>query len=213
MKVGVLGSGSVASTLASGFLKHGHEVMVGSRTPAKLADWAAKNPKGATGTFAAAAAFGQVLVLAVKGTAAVEVLNLAGVDNLNGKIVMDAVNPIADAPPDHGVLRFFTTHDQSLMEDLQSKFPSAHFVKVFNSIGAVFMVNPAFPGGKPTMFICGNDDAAKKSVGKILDEFGWETADMGGAESARAIEPLCMLWCLPGFLRNEWTHAFKMIKM
>jgi predicted dinucleotide-binding enzyme len=213
MKVGVLGSGSVATTLASGFLKHGHEVMIGSRTPAKLADWAAKNPKGTTGTFAAAAAFGQALVLAVKGTAAVDVLNLAGAENLKGKIVMDAVNPIADAPPDHGVLRLFTTHDQSLMEDLQSKFPSAHFVKVFNSVGAAFMVNPAFPGGKPTMFICGNDEAAKKSVGKILDEFGWETADMGGAESARAIEPLCMLWCLPGFLRNEWTHAFKMIKM
>ncbi len=126
---------------------------------------------------------------------------------------MDAVNPIADAPPDHGVLRFFTTHDRSLMEDLQRKFPAAHFVKVFNSIGAAFMVNPVFPGGKPTMFICGNDEASKKSVGKILDEFGWETADMGGAESARAIEPLCMLWCLPGFLRNEWTHAFKLLKM
>jgi predicted dinucleotide-binding enzyme len=213
MKVGVLGSGDVATTLASGFLKHGYEVMIGSRTPEKLADWAAKNPKGKTGTFAAAAAFGQVLVFAVKGTAAVDVLNLAGADNLKGKVVMDAVNPIADAPPDHGVLRFFTTHDQSLMEDLQRKFPAAHFVKVFNSIGAPFMVNPAFPGGKPTMFICGNDEAAKKSVGKLLDEFGWETADMGGAESARAIEPLCMLWCLPGFLRNEWTHAFKLLKM
>jgi predicted dinucleotide-binding enzyme len=213
MKVGVLGSGSVATTLASGFLKHGHGAMVGSRTPEKLADWAAKNPKGSTGTFADAAAFGEVLVLAVKGTAAADVLSLAGVANLKGKTVMDAVNPIADAPPDHGVLRFFTTHDESLMEDLQKKFPSAHFVKTFNSVGAAFMVNPSFPGGKPTMFICGNDETAKKSVSKILDEFGWETADMGGAESARAIEPLCMLWCLPGFLRNEWTHAFKLLKL
>ena len=213
MKVGVLGSGDVAKTLASGFLKHGHGAMVGSRTPEKLADWAAKNPKGTTGTFADAAAFGEVLVLAVKGTAAADVLSLAGVANLKGKIVMDAVNPIADAPPDHGVLRFFTTHDESLMEDLQRKFQSAHFIKAFNSVGAAFMVNPNFPGGKPTMFICGNDEAAKKSVSKILDEFGWESADMGGAESARAIEPLCMLWCLPGFLRNEWTHAFKLLKL
>ncbi len=213
MKVGVLGSGEVAKTLASGFLNHGHDVVVGSRTPEKFAEWRVKNPKGATGTFAEAAAFGEALVLAVKGTAAVEVLKLAGEANLKGKTVMDAVNPIADVPPDHGVLRFFTTHDDSLMEDLQRKFPGAHFVKVFNSVGAPFMVDPHFPGGKPTMFICGNDEAAKKSVTKILDEFGWETADMGGAESARAIEPLCMLWCLPGFLRNEWTHAFKLLKM
>ena len=213
MKVGVLGSGEVAKALATGFLKHGHQVIVGTRTPEKLADWAAKNPTGSTGTFAAAAAFGEALVLAVKGTAAVDVLRLAGVQNLAGKIVMDAVNPIADAPPEKGVLRLFTTHDQSLMEQLQREFPAAHFVKVFNSVGAAFMVDPKFPGGKPTMFICGNDEAAKKSVSEILDEFGWETADMGSAVSARAIEPLCMLWCLPGFLRNEWTHAFKLLKM
>ncbi len=212
MKVGVLGSGDVAKALASGFLKHGHKAMIGSRTPEKLADWAAKNSTGSTGTFSAAAAFGDMLVLAVKGNAAAEVLRLAGAENLKGKTVMDACNPIADAPPDHGVLRFFTTHDQSLMEDLQRKFPEANFVKAFNSVGAILMVNPQFPGGKPTMFICGNDEAAKKSVGKILDQFGWETADMGSAESARAIEPLCMLWCLPFFLHNEWTHAFKLLK-
>lgn len=212
MKIGVLGSGDVAKALASGFLKYGHDVMVGSRTPEKLADWAGKNPKGSTGAFGAAAAFGQLLVLAVKGTAAAEVLRLAGVENLAGKTVVDAVNPIADAPPDHGVLRFFTKYDQSLMEQLQREFAAAHFVKAFNSVGAAFMVDPKFEGGKPTMFICGNDDAAKKSVVKILDQFGWETEDMGTAEAARAIEPLCMLWCLPGFLRNEWTHAFKLLK-
>jgi predicted dinucleotide-binding enzyme len=98
------------------------------------------------------------------------------------------------------------------MEQLQREFAAAHFVKAFNSVGAAFMVDPKFEGGKPTMFICGNDDAAKKSVVKILDQFGWETEDMGTAEAARAIEPLCMLWCLPGFLRNEWTHAFKLLK-
>jgi hypothetical protein len=213
MKVGVLGSGDVAKALASGFLKHGHQVMIGSRTPDKLADWAAKNPTGSTGTFAAAAAFGEALVLAVKGKPAGDVLRLAGAENLKGKVVMDTTNPIADAPPDHGVLRLFTTHDESLMEQLQRDFPDAHFVKVFNSIGAAFMVDPQFKGGKPTMFICGNDESAKKSVVKILDQFGWETADMGSAEAARAIEPLCMLWCLPGFLHNEWTHAFKLLKM
>jgi 8-hydroxy-5-deazaflavin:NADPH oxidoreductase len=108
-------------------------------------------------------------------------------------------------------LKFFTSHDESLMERLQREFPSANFVKAFNSVGSALMVNPQFKGGKPTMFICGNSEAAKKSVGGILDQFGWEVADMGSAEAARAIEPLCMLWCLPGFLRNEWVHAFKLL--
>jgi hypothetical protein len=212
MKIGVLGSGDVAKTLASGFLKHGHQVTIGSRTPDKLADWATKSPPGSTGTFAEAAAFGDLLVLAVKGTAATEALRLAGAENLAGKTVVDACNPIADAPPVNGVLQFFTNPNASLMEQLQREFPAANLVKAFNSVGAPSMVNPQFPGGKPTMFICGNNEAGKKQVSEILDQFGWETADMGGAEAARAIEPLCMLWCIPGFLRNEWTHAFKLLK-
>jgi predicted dinucleotide-binding enzyme len=212
MKIGVLGSGVVAKVLASGFLKHGHQVMMGSGTPGKLTDWAAQNPTGSSGTFAGAAAFGQLLVLAVKGAAAAEVLRLAGATNLAGKTVVDACNPIADVPPEHGVLKLFTSHDQSLMEQLQREFPGANFVKAFNSVGAGLMINPQFDGGKPTMFICGNDETAKKSVAEILDQFGWETADMGSVEAARAIEPLCMLWCIPGFLRNEWTHAFKLLK-
>ena len=213
VKVGVLGSGGVANTLASGFLKHGHQVMMGSRTPDKLKEWAAANPNGKTGTFADAAVFGELIMLAVKGSAASEALRLAGETNLAGKVVMDSCNPIADAPPSNGVLKFFTTLDESLMEQLQRQFAHAHFVKAFNSVGAPFMIDPEFPGGKPTMFICGNDEAAKKAVTGILDQFGWETADMGSAEAARAIEPLCMLWCIPGFLRNQWTHAFKLLKL
>ena len=212
MKVGVLGSGGVATTLASGFLKHGHQVMMGSRTPDKLKDWAAANPKGKTGTFAEAAAYGELVVLAVKGSAAEEALRLAGKTNLAGKPVIDSCNPIADAPPTNGVLKFFTTLDESLMEQLQRQFADAHFVKAFNSVGAPFMIDPQFPGGKPTMFICGNNDAAKTTVSGILDQFGWETADMGSGEAARAIEPLCMLWCIPGFRSNQWTHAFKLLK-
>ena len=212
MKIGVLGSGDVARTLASSFLKHGHKVTLGSRTPEKLADWAKANPAGATGTFAEAAEFGELIVLAVKGSAAAEVLLLAGAANVAGKTVADACNPIADAPPDHGVLQFFTTHHEALMEQLQREFPDAHLVKVFNSVGSISMVNPVYAGGRPTMFICGNDAGAKKQVGEILDQFGWETTDMGGVEAARAIEPLCMLWCIPGFTRNEWTHAFKLLR-
>jgi 8-hydroxy-5-deazaflavin:NADPH oxidoreductase len=211
MKVGIIGSGDVAKTLAGGLLKHGHDVKVGTRAPAKLVEWGEQNPKASVGSFADAAAFGELIMLAVKGDAAPDALSLAGASNLAGKAVMDTCNPIQDAPPVHGVLRFFTAHDESLMEKLQRDFQDAYFVKAFNSVGAASMVNPHFSGGKPTMFICGNDPAAKKQVSRIAEEFGWETADMGMAEAARAIEPLCMLWCIPGFLRNEWTHAFKLL--
>jgi 8-hydroxy-5-deazaflavin:NADPH oxidoreductase len=212
MKIGVLGSGGVAQTLATGLLKHGHQVKVGSRTPEKLADWLAANPKGSTGTFAEAAAFGEALVLAVKGKAAEDALELAGAGNLKGKPVADACNPIDDAPPEKGILRFYTDINKSLMEQLQGAFPDAHFVKAFNSVGSVCMVDPEYAEGKPTMFICGNDASAKKTISGILDEFGWDVADMGDVEAARAIEPLCMLWCIPGFLNNQWTHAFKLLK-
>ncbi|MCI0566654.1 MAG: NAD(P)-binding domain-containing protein [Acidobacteria bacterium] len=211
MKVGVLGSGDVAKTLAGGLLKHGHEVTVGTRTPAKLADWSKQNPKGRVGSFAEAAKFAELAVLAVKGTAAADALRAAGAANLAGKVVIDATNPIADQPPTNGVLKFFTNLDESLMERLQREFTGIRFVKAFNSVGNMCMVNPEFKGARPTMFICGNDEGAKKSVTGILEQFGWETADMGKAESARAIEPLCMLWCIPGFLRNDWRHAFKLL--
>jgi 8-hydroxy-5-deazaflavin:NADPH oxidoreductase len=212
MNIGIIGSGDVAKTLAGGFLKHGHDVVIGTREPAKLKAWAAENPRARVGSFGEAARFGGVVVLAVKGAASAEALRAAGSSNLAGKPVIDATNPIADAPPTHGVLQFFTSLDESLMERLQREFPDARLVKAFNSVGNARMVNPRFQGGRPTMFICGNDEAAKKTVETILDQFGWESADMGKAEAARAIEPLCMLWCIPGFLRNEWTHAFKLLK-
>lgn len=210
MNVGILGSGEVAKTLGAGFLKHRHTVMLGTRDANKLADWRAKNPGGKVGSFAEAAAFGELLVLAVKGDHALDALRLAG-SGLAGKVVMDATNPLAAAPPVNGVLKFFTALDDSLMERLQRAHPDARFVKAFNSVGNARMVNPTYAAGRPTMFICGNDAAAKATVTSILDQFGWETLDAGGVEAARAIEPLCILWCIPGFLRNEWTHAFKVL--
>ena len=212
MKIGVLGSGQVAKTLAAGFLKHGHDVRVGTRHPDKLAGWAAEHPKAAIGSFAETAKFGEVVVLAVKGSVAADALRAAGASNVTGKTVIDVTNPIADAPPVNGVLKFFTTLDDSLMERLQGEFPAARLVKAFNSVGAAAMVNPQFKGGPPTMFMCGNDEDAKKTVKGILDQFGWQAEDLGGAEAARAIEPLCMLWCIPGFQKQDWVHAFKMLR-
>jgi len=210
-KIGILGSGIVAKVLAAGFRKYGYEVMVGSRDISKIGDW--KNQLGVqTGSFAETAAYGGLIVLAVKGTAAQHALELTGKENLAGKTVIDTTNPIADAPPVNGVLQFTTSLSGSLMEQLQLAFPDANFVKAFNSVGNAFMVNPDFHGIKPTMFICGNNAGAKKEVTAILDQFGWETEDMGTAEASRAIEPLCMLWCIPGFIRNQWNHAFKLLK-
>jgi len=211
MKVGILGSGDVARALAEGFLAHEHEVVLGTRTPAKLATWAERAGGRAAG-FAETAAFGELVVLAVKGTVAVDALRAAGSENLADKPVIDATNPIADAPPVDGVLSFFTGPGESLLERLQAEFPRARLVKAFNSVGHALMVHPRLPGGPPTMFVCGNDEPAKAVVRSVLEQFGWEAADMGRAAAARAIEPLCMLWCLPGFLRGEWTHAFKLLR-
>ena len=213
MKVGIIGSGVVAQTLGAGFLKHGHEVALGTRDPAKLKDWAAKHKGAAVKSMSEAAAFGEVVVLAVAGQAALEALKQAGADALAGKTVIDACNPIGGGPPVNGVLSYFTPQNESLMERLQKAYPNAHFVKAFNSVGAGQMVNPQFAGGRPTMFICGAAAAAKKTVGEILDQFGWETEDMGAVEAARAIEPLCRLWCIPGIGKGDWSaHAFKLLR-
>ncbi len=214
MKIGILGSGIVGRVLATAFLKEGYEVMLGTRdiSKAEVVKWKAENPRGQTGTFSETAAWGEWLVLAMSGLVAEDAIRLAGTGNFSGKIVIDATNPIAAAPPDNGVLHFFTGLDISLMEKIQQLLPEAKLVKAFNSVGNAFMYKPAFAGGPPTMFICGNDEEAKKSVTALLESFGWETEDMGRMEAARAIEPLCMLWCIPGFLRNQWSHAFKLLK-
>ncbi|HEU0030516.1 MAG TPA: NAD(P)-binding domain-containing protein [Kofleriaceae bacterium] len=212
-KIAILGSGEVGHALAKGFLDAGHAVMRASREPQKLAEWkAGVKGEASVGTYAEAAKWGDVIVLAVKGSAAEQVIAQCGPDNLAGKTVLDATNPIADAPPQNGVIVYFTGPNESLMERLQKAAPKANFVKAFNSVGNMFMVNPPFKP-TPTMFICGNDASAKQEASEIITKFGWEPMDMGAAEVARPIEALCQLWCAPGFARNEWAHAFKMLKL
>lgn len=211
--IGVIGSGVVGQTLANGFLKHGYDVTIGTNDSGKRDALKAKtNGKASVGSFEETAKFGEIVVLAVKGTAAEAAVKSAGVANLAGKTVIDTTNPIADAPPVNGVLRFFTSLDNSLMERLQTLAPDAAFVKAFSCVGNAVMINPEFKGTKPTMFICGNNDGAKRDVAAIVEQFGFDVADMGSAEAARAIEPLCMLWCIPGFRSNSWTHAFKLLR-
>lgn len=213
MNVGILGSGIVGQTLANGFLKQGHPVKIGTSNPQKLDDWLSNaGPNASVGHFDETASFGEILVLAVKGTAALEVLNKAGSENLKSKTIIDSTNPIADTAPVNGVLQFFTGINFSLMEQLQEKYENVNFVKAFSCVGSALMVNPDLGGQKPTMFIAGNNENAKSEVKNILLNFGWEIEDMGKAEAARAIEPLCILWCIPGFLENRWMHAFKLLK-
>jgi hypothetical protein len=211
-RVGVIGSGQVGQVLADGFLKHGHAVMRGSREPGKLADWKkGAGAKASTGTPAETATFGAIVVLAVKGLAAEDVVAQCG-GALDGKIVLDTTNPIANGPPVNGVLPYFTGPNDSILERLQKRAPKARFVKAFSCVGNAVMINPQLPS-KPSMFICGDDSAAKEHARAILDRFGWETEDMGSVEAARAIEPLCMLWCIPGLRRNDWKNrAFKMVR-
>lgn len=212
IKVGILGSGDVGKTLAKGFVKHGYQVAVGSDHAEKLAEFKLANPPVETATFEQASQAADIIVLCVKGTVAEKIVEKVK-GHLSGKVVIDSTNPIADAPPENGVLKYFTSFEESLMERIQKIAPDAQFVKAFNSVGSAMMVNPDFGDNlRPTMFICGNNNNAKKKVAEIVEKFGFEVEDMGKAESARAIEPLCILWCIPGLLRNEWAHAFKLLK-
>ena len=208
-KVGVIGSGHVGKVLAAGFKKHGHEVRIGSREGTKLAQWSAEAGI-AEGTFAAVVSDADVVVLAVSGGVAAEVVAPLA-DALAGKVVLDATNPIS-GPPVKGILPFFTGPNDSLMEQLQKLAPAARFVKMFSCVGNASMVNPRFEGGRPTMFIAGDDADAKAQAVSILDQFGWDYEDIGGVEGARAIEPLCRVGCASGFLHNQWTHAYKVLK-
>ena len=214
MKVGIIGSAAVGQRLAKAFNSEGHKVMLGTRNTSKeeVVKFKNENQSIAVGTFAEAALFGEILVLATAGAVVEEAIKLAGVDNFNNKVVIDTTNPIAPAPPVNGVLKYFTSLDDSLMERTQKLLPYTKLVKAFSSVGNLLMYKPKLQGGTPTMFICGNDETAKKVVTDILTAFGWETEDLGKVEAARAIEPICILWCIPGFLKNDWMHAYKVLK-
>ena len=211
VRVGVLGSGDVGRVLAAGFVGLGHEVKVGSRDPQKLQTWAdAAGSRASTGTFEEAARFGDIIVLATLGTATLDAIRLAGVDNFAGKVVIDTTNPLdfsQGMPP-----RLSIGHTDSLGEQVQRLIPNARVVKAFNTVGNAHMVNPQFPDGSPDMFLCGNDDDAKKIVTQICEHFGWGgVIDIGGIEGSRQLEPMCIVWVLHGARTGSWNHAFKML--
>lgn len=205
-KIGILGSGIVGVTLANGLKNIGYSVCVGSNTKSTVDGW-----DGEIGLFKDVVDKSDIVVLSVKGTAAESIIEELS-NALVGKTVIDTTNPISDSPPEDGVVNYFTASNESLMERLQLIAPKADFVKAFNSVGSAMMVNPKLSDGLPTMFICGDNEVSKIEVSKILTKLGWDIEDCGGVKSARAIEPLCILWCIPGFLKNDWAHAFKMLR-
>jgi predicted dinucleotide-binding enzyme len=210
IKIGVLGSGDVGKVLAGGFLGLGHPVKIGSRDPEKLREWAAgAGDRASTGTFEEAAKFGDILVLATLGTGTQSAIELAGKDNFANKVVIDATNPLDFST---GAPKLSVGWNDSLGEQVQRWIPGAKVVKAFNTVGNALMINPQLAGGPPTMFLCGNDDDAKKIVSQICQHFGWEVSDLGGIESSRYLEPLCLVWVLHAIRNGSWTHAFKLLQ-
>ena len=213
MKVGILGTGDVGRALGTGFARKGHEVKMGSRDAKnpKLAEFVkAAGPKASGGTFAEAAAFGEVIVLATLWSGTESVLKQAGSRNFAGKVVMDATNPLVFAPNAPPALE--RGWNDSAGEQVQRWLPDAKVVKAFNIVGNALMVDPQLPGGPPDMFICGNDAEAKATVTRICADFGWPAMDIGGIEGSRLLEPMCILWVLYGLRTGSWDHAYKMLR-
>ena len=222
MKIGIIGSGDVGRKLADGLLDQGHQVKIGSRDTSKkeVVEWIKKHRKkegkesenASIGSFAEAASFGDdLIVLCTSWSGTSNAIKMADPSNITGKVVIDTINPLdfsQGLPP-----RMVVGVTDSAAEINQRLLPGAKVVKAFNIVGNPHMVHPDFPGGPPTMLICGNDEQAKKMVTEgILTPFGWETIDIGGIEGARLLEPLAMLWITYYFRTGTGDHAFKLLR-
>jgi 8-hydroxy-5-deazaflavin:NADPH oxidoreductase len=211
MKVAILGTGDVGKAIGRGFMALGHEVMMGSRDRGneKLQAWVKEGGARATGgTFEEAAKFGELIVLATLGQATEAALAAAGAENLRGKILIDTTNPLdmASMPP-----KLIGGVGDSGGERVQRQVPEAKVVKAFNTVGNAHMFKPTF-SAMPTMFVCGDDDGAKKQVAELLRDFGWETADVGGINASHYLEAMCLVWVMYAVKNGGWNHAFKLLK-
>lgn len=211
MQIGVLGSGEVGQSLGLGFIKLGHDVRLGSRDPGKLKSWIARAGRhGSAGTPEETARFADVAVLATAWAGTESALKLANAaTTLAGKVVMDVTNPLIT---EGGKLRLTLGHTDSGGEQVQRWLPQSKVVKAFNTVGHALMIDPKFTGGRPDMFICGEDASAKQVVAGFCKNFGWDVVDVGGMEGARLLEPLCILWVDYGLRTQTWKHAFKLLR-
>lgn len=197
MKIGVLGTGTVGATIATKLVSLGHEVRMGARRASndKATAWAESAGAGASnGTFADAAAFGEIVFNCTAGTGSLAALQSAGAANLDGKILIDVANPLdfrKGMPP-----TLFLSNDTSLGETIQRTFPGTKVVKTLNTVNANVMVEPGRVPGEHDVFVCGNDAGAKGEVTRILkDWFGWKSViDLGDITAARGTEAYLHLW-------------------
>jgi len=211
MKVGILGTGDVGKAIGNGFIALGHEVMMGSRQAGndKAKAWVnSTGGKGREGSFKDTAKFGEIVALCTLGTASESIVRDAA-HELNGKILWDATNPLDFST---GGPRLSIVGHDSLGEHVQKAAPGAKVVKCFNTVGNALMFKPKLAGGPPTMFIAGNDEAAKKTTAGMLKDWGWETADIGNIEGSRYLEAMCMAWVAYAIKNGGWTHAFKLLR-
>ncbi|KTG08498.1 hypothetical protein AUR64_17610 [Haloprofundus marisrubri] len=210
-RIGILGSGDVGKALARGFARHGWDVQVGTRSPEKLDAWLDETDESVSvGSFGDAATRGELVVLAVRGGAVDDVLDLVDDDAFRGKLLLDATNPLefSDGEPQ---LLFGGT--ESLGERVQTRLPDTHVVKCFNTVSNAQMVDPTFEAETPPMFVCGNDAAAKKETDALLVELGWPgTTDAGDITSARYLEALVPLWVRVGQQLGTYDHAFTVVR-
>jgi predicted dinucleotide-binding enzyme len=198
VKLGVLGTGMVGKAIATKLAELGHEVRMGSRTEGnnEAVSWAAEAGSGASeGTFADAAAFGELVFNCTSGVASVDALNTAGAENLDGKVLIDVANPLdfsQGMPPSLAVC-----NTDSLGEQIQREFPGVRVVKALNTINCEVMVDPGKVPGEHMIFVCGDDDDAKAEAVRLLGEFGWpedRVLDLGDISSARGTEMYLPLW-------------------
>ena len=197
MRIGILGTGVVGQTLGAKLVSLGHEVRLGSRTAKneKAAGWVKAAGKSASqGTFADAAAFGEIVFNCTSGTVSLDALRQAGAKNLDGKVLVDVANPLdfsKGMPP-----AFTVCNTDSLGEQIQREFPNAKVVKSLNTVNAFLMVDPSTVPGDHALFVSGNDAGAKAQVTDILKKgFGWKAViDLGDITTARGTEMLLALW-------------------
>lgn len=213
MNVGILGSGNVGQALGRAFVTLEHRVVLGSRdaeNPKGIA-WAKQSGARAShGTFGQAARFGEIVALATLGVATEDAIRLAGPEHFAGKLVLDVTNPLDFSKGMPPVLAGGV--GDSAGEKHQRLLPDAHVVKVFNTVGSPLMFRPQLPGGPPSMFLCGNDAAAKKRAGEICKDFGWDVVDVGSITAAHYLEAMCLVWVLASVNSNNWNQAFKLLR-
>ena len=213
MKAAVLGTGVVGDSIGTKLVQLGHRTKMGSRTATneKAAAWVKKNGESASqGTFADAAAFGEIVFLCTKGEGTLEAVRGAGAANLKGKVVVDITNPLDFS---HGMPpSLLLCNTTSLGEELQKALPDALVVKTLNTVNCEVMVNPRKTGGDPTMFMCGNSAEAKAKVRALLQEFGWkDILDVGDIKSSRGLEMVLPLWVQTYMATGNGYFGFKVL--